>query len=122
MLSHARMNVTQATLSRDLRDLGVVKGPRGYLLPNHLAGPPAEARHLERLLPAELLAAAVGGNLVVLRTQPGHANALAVEIDKAQLREALGTIAGDDTIFIAARGPGQARRLLRRLRRSAGLI
>src|SRR5687767_3476508 len=108
MLRAKSAHVTQATLSRDLRDLGVVKGPAGYQLVNGGPGQPsAESQsyraaelhsyaatgngagrftsELERVLPASLLSADVGANLVVLHTQPAHANPLAIEIDRAHL-------------------------------------
>jgi transcriptional regulator of arginine metabolism len=121
-------DVTQATLSRDLRDLGVVKGRGGYQLMNGsatAASTGAGARgsasaELQRVLPGVLLSAEVGGNLVVLHTQPAHANPLAIELDRAQLADVLGTIAGDDTVFVAARTPRHAAKLLRDLRRWAG--
>lgn len=122
MLADEDISVTQATLSRDLHDLGVSKGPAGYQLPEMAAvvAAPAATRELERLLPMQLLSAEAGANLVVLRTQPGHANPLALEIDRARLDEVMGTVAGDDTVFVAARNPAQARRLLKRFRAMAG--
>ena len=62
----------------------------------------------------------VGGNLIVLKTLPGHANPLAIEIDKAHLDGAMGTIAGDDTVFVAAKSSAAARRIVRQLHRMAG--
>ncbi|MFO0962454.1 MAG: hypothetical protein U0625_06045 [Phycisphaerales bacterium] len=112
--------VTQATLSRDLAELGVVKGPAGYALPG-VASPAAAGREaaLASSLRAHLLSVERGGTLVVLRTPSGHANSLAVELDRAGLPGALGTIAGDDTIFIAARDTESAARLARTLERAA---
>jgi transcriptional regulator of arginine metabolism len=68
-----------------------------------------------------LLEAVAGGATVVLRTGPGHANALAVELDRARLPNVLGTIAGDDTIFVAAKSERHARSLLNRFRTHADL-
>ena len=128
-------DATQATLSRDLRELGVWKGPEGYRLPSEGAGvggavlieslpqrngSKSHVRELERILPAVLLSAEVGGNLIVLHTQPAHANPLAIEIDRAQFPDVLGTIAGDDTVFVATRGNAQARRVLKMFRTMAG--
>ncbi len=126
MLAYQRIHVTQATLSRDLRDLGVLKGPEGYRLPDGAGssgGSGAAAlglRDLERVLPGVLVSVEVGGNLVVLHTQPAHANPLAIEIDRARLPEVLGTIAGDDTVFVATRSEREAGKLLRTFRRMAG--
>ena len=131
LLSAVGAQATQATLSRDLRELGVWKGPEGYRLPAAGAElvPPVMSngsssayvmRDLERIMPRVLLSAEVGGNLVVLHTQPAHANPLAIEIDRARLPEVLGTIAGDDTVFVATRSTRLAGRLLRNVRRMAG--
>jgi len=113
--------VTQATLSRDLAELGVVKGPNGYMLPGAPPALPAEGREaaLAGALRQHLISAARGGTLVVLKTPSGHANSLAIEIDRAGLPEVLGTIAGDDTVFIAARDTGSAADLARTLERLA---
>ncbi|MCI0365985.1 MAG: hypothetical protein L0219_19170 [Phycisphaerales bacterium] len=127
MLRAKNIEATQATLSRDLREIGVVKGPAGYQLPEALPLQRNGAVNgtgksiLERVLPSELLSAEAGGNLVVLRTQPAHANTLAIEIDRAQLPEVMGTIAGDDAVFVAARNAAQANRILRMFRKMAGL-
>ena len=110
--------VTQATLSRDLRSLGVVKGPDGYRQPG--SGPPAREddgdreRSLARALARELLEVGFGGSIVILRTAPGHAGALANVLDESRLADVVGTIAGDDTIFVAARSATRARTLIRR--------
>ena len=100
------LDAVQATISRDIAQLGLVKvrgdgGRLVYALPG--------AADLDRL--SELTTALrrwasslePTGNLVVLRTPPGHANALALAFDEAALPEVAGCIAGDDTIFLAAR-------------------
>jgi transcriptional regulator of arginine metabolism len=121
LLAAEGIAATQATLSRDLHALGVAKGPRGYVLtgPGGTAGP--NGRSLERAVQRELLSADHGGNTVVLRTEPGHANALAVEIDAARLKEVVGTVSGDDTVMAVTRSAAQARALVRRLRSMAGV-
>jgi transcriptional regulator of arginine metabolism len=111
-LRDAGVATTQATLSRDLADLGVVKGPDGWRMPDQGTMAPSELAPAVR---AYLLSVEVGGTLVVLRTRTGHATPLAVELDKTRLEGSLGTIAGDDTIFMAARSPANARALARRL-------
>ena len=103
---------TQATLSRDLADLGVVKGPDGWRMPDQGSLAPSELAPAVR---AYLLSVEVGGTMVVLRTRTGHATPLAVELDKTRLEGSLGTIAGDDTIFLACRSPAMARAVARRL-------
>jgi transcriptional regulator of arginine metabolism len=113
--------VTQATLSRDLTELGVVKGPNGYMLPGAAPAPAGGDREaaLAAALRQHMVSAARGGTTVVLRTPSGHANSLAVEIDRAGLPGVLGTIAGDDTSFIAARDLDAAAALARSLERLA---
>jgi transcriptional regulator of arginine metabolism len=132
-LAKAGFAVTQATLSRDLARMGVLKGPAGYVLPEMAAARAMPGPHrgghaagagvieerdamLERALRRELRAIDAAGNLIVIRTDAGHANALAVEIDRIRMPEVLGTIAGDDTVFLALRSAAAAGRLARRFR------
>ena len=114
--------VTQGTLSRDLDELGAVKlrtpdgGQPIYVVPQDGAPLAARQRHdappqrLARLLGELLVSAEASANLVVLRTPPGASNFLASALDRAGLPEVLGTIAGDDTIWVVSRDPagGQA--------------
>jgi transcriptional regulator of arginine metabolism len=107
---------TQATLSRDLEELGAVKvrgtdgGPAVYVVPPEGGGPMRPAQQapprLVRLLRELLTGADASGNLVVLRTPPGAAQFLASALDRAGLPEVVGTIAGDDTIMVVARATG----------------
>lgn len=115
------ITVTQATLSRDLTELGVVKGPTGYMLAGATPALPAGDREavLATALRQHLLSVARGGTLVVLKTPSGHANSLAIELDRAGLPGTLGTIAGDDTIFVAAKDVDAATTLARTLERLA---
>lgn len=114
--------ITQATLSRDLSAIGVVKGPRGYQLASEeISGGAGDLDLLAASLREHLRWADHAGTLVVLMTPTGRASMLAVEIDRARLRHAVGTIAGDDTIFIACRDQGSARQLAEELRRLAGI-
>ncbi|MCB9844570.1 MAG: ArgR family transcriptional regulator [Phycisphaeraceae bacterium] len=102
LLCDRGVDVAQATLSRDLRAMGVVKAPDGYVLPGHLNGHGPAAIDLDEIVSAYVLDAQIGGNLLILRTGPGHAQIVALEIDRSNLPGVLGTIAGDDTIFVAA--------------------
>ncbi|MCA1195914.1 arginine repressor [Saccharopolyspora sp. 6V] len=114
LLAGDGIDVTQATLSRDLDELGAVKlrGPDGgaavYVIPEDgspVRGVQGGTTRLSRLL-AELLVSADGsGNLTVLRTPPGAAQFLASAIDRAALLEAVGSIAGDDTVMVAPPEP-----------------
>jgi len=131
LLADGGMAVTQATLSRDLDELGAVKlrtpdrGQSVYVVPED--GAPLAARHaddappqrLARLLGDLLISAESSGNLVVLRTPPGASNFLASALDRACLPTVLGTIAGDDTIMVVSRDPGGAPALVEQLRQLA---
>jgi len=123
---YASVHVTQATLSRDLDELGVVRlrsgGALVYALPeepggpgshpggpgSHPGGARAESPHdarLARYLGELMTSAEASANLVVLRTPAGAAQFLASVIDHAALPSVLGTVAGDDTVLIIARDP-----------------
>jgi transcriptional regulator of arginine metabolism len=121
-LAERGVEVTQATVSRDLAGLGVVRGFRGgrhtYLLPDDMTdGTGAAQARLRRLLADLPLAIAEAAPLVVLRTSPGAANAIASSIDLSQWGDVVGTIAGDDTIFVACTDASAMRRLRARLER-----
>ena len=125
LLAESGIEVTQATLSRDLEELGAVKlrgsdgTPASYVLPPENAPlRPAQAvpARLARLL-ADLLTGADGSaNLAVLRTPPGAAQFLASALDKVALPDVLGTIAGDDTVLVISRDPAGGPALATRLR------
>jgi len=118
LLSADGLSVTQATLSRDLDDLGAVKvsGPDGVQVyavpaeggdPSPLAaiGEDAALGRLARIAGEVLVAADASANLVVLRTPPGAAQFLASAIDHTVLPTVLGTVAGDDTVLLVTRDP-----------------
>jgi transcriptional regulator of arginine metabolism len=96
----AGVAATQATVSRDLEALGAVKVRRGYALPGPDDGAATEGR-LARILGEWVIEIVTAGTLLVLRTPPGSANLVANALDNAGLAEVAGTIAGDDTIFVA---------------------
>lgn len=125
LLADAGIEVTQATLSRDLEALGAVKVRAGrglvYAVPGTFAGPAEQVpARLRRLLEELLVTADASGNLVVLRTPPGAANHLASSIDAAHLADVLGTIAGDDTIVLVTASAKGGRAVARRLLELAG--
>lgn len=94
------VSATQVTLSRDIRQLGLVKTPGGYSQtpsPSTPSVPEFDSVAREFLLDVRL-----AQNLLVLRTPPGHANAVASALDHADLSEVAGTIAGDDTVLVVA--------------------
>ena len=103
-LALAGLTATQATVSRDLDELGAVRVRRDgmirYIIPDAVEPGHAAAR-LDRLLAEWVDAIVPAGNLLVVRTPPGSANLIASALDAGQLSDIAGTIAGDDTIFVA---------------------
>src|SRR5947208_14179060 len=122
-LHHRGFDATQATISRDIRELGLVKGAGdgAYQRPGVDTTNPETARlALERAAAEFLRRADRVQQLVVIRTGVGQAQPLAIAIDRAQLTEAVGTIAGDDTILVIARDGRRAAALVKRLESYAG--
>jgi transcriptional regulator of arginine metabolism len=110
LLKRRGLDATQVTLSRDIRELGLVKTPQGY---SDLGNPTPKFLSLAR----EFMVSAVAAqNLVVVRTSPGHAMSLAIALDSEEYTNVLGTIAGDDTIFIAMPDAPQAKTFAAELR------
>jgi transcriptional regulator of arginine metabolism len=114
---------TQATISRDIKELGLVKraGDGAYQRPGvDTTNPDTALAALERSTAEFLRRVEQAHQLVVIRTGVGQAQPLALAIDRAQLPEVVGTIAGDDTILIVARGAPRASALVKRLEGFAG--
>ena len=116
-LRSAGFDVTQATLSRDIRELQLVKGGAdgAYQAPSR----PATNGHggvgmLHKALSEYLTKADQVQQMVLLRTGPGQAQILGVAIDSARLPDVVGTLAGDDTILVITRGARQAKALVKR--------
>jgi len=99
-LAAQRLRVTQATLSRDLQELRLVKTHDGYKQDSTLPEEPATMAPLERALGEFLLDIRPAENLLVLKTPPSGAQPLAAAVDGAKFEEIAGTIAGDDTVLI----------------------
>lgn len=123
LLKSAGFQATQTTLSRDLRDLGVVKTTTGYELPADNSPALLTGDSLWHAVRAYLLTAEPAQNQVVLVTPSGGAQPLALALDRAsrqgdQLPEIMGTIAGDDTVLAVCRNANQARSLVRKLLKS----
>lgn len=101
------MPVTQATVSRDLDQLGAVKVKKGgtlsYVLPDQIGESDWAAGKLQHILSEWVQSVEAAGNLVILRTPPGSADLVASAIDRAHLLEVAGTVSGDDTLFVAVR-------------------
>ena len=129
LLKKRGFRVTQPTLSRDLRELGVAKSPNGYITQEAFAGGAVVAfaprdvveTRLEQAVAEYVTGADTAGNLVVIRTPAASAQPVASAIDGAPIDGVLGTIGGDDTIFVV---PGSARgatALVKHLRRLLGV-
>jgi transcriptional regulator of arginine metabolism len=116
LVRSAGFDVTQATLSRDVRELGLVKG--GATAAYQAPTPPASNGHSPRALLNRAVADYLTRvdrvqQLVVMRTGPGQAQLLGVALDSARLPEVIGTIAGDDTILVIAPDPRRAQKLVK---------
>ncbi|MFN8621731.1 MAG: arginine repressor [Chloroflexota bacterium] len=97
---------TQATISRDIAELGLVKAPRNgvaaYALPPRAADPEQNGEERLRALLHQLpIDVRPSGTMLVIRTIPGSAHAIAAALDRARWPEVVGSIAGDDTLFVA---------------------
>ncbi|HET8655505.1 MAG TPA: hypothetical protein VFL93_08305 [Longimicrobiaceae bacterium] len=123
LLAGRGFEVAQATLSRDIRELGLVKVPDEeggsiYTVPAHVTDPTPT---LSRLLPALYLGADGVGNLLVVKTLTGGAQPVAVAIDWEEWPELVGTVAGDDTVLLILRETKHLKVITRRLEQLAGL-
>ena len=117
-LKGAGFDATQATISRDIVELGLVKvarnGTHVYAAPTAVASGGGTER-LRKFCEDYPVEGRIAGNLVVLRSPPGTANAMAIALDTSSLIEIVGTVAGDDTVFVATPTERHARSLLTRL-------
>jgi transcriptional regulator of arginine metabolism len=121
-LASAGFEVTQATVSRDLEQLGAVKVKRGralrYMLPQEIGDSDWAASRLARIFAEWVLSIDTAGHMLVLKTPPGSAHIVGVALDQAKLAEVAGTISGDDTVFVALKDnvvPGMLARDFRKL-------
>jgi transcriptional regulator of arginine metabolism len=116
--------VTQATVSRDLEQLGAMKVRRGgalsYALPDQIAGADWSTGRLERILQEWVVSIEAAGQMLVLKTPPGSAHLVASAIDHASLPEIAGTVSGDDTLFVALRDGVNAHVMLKRFEAMSG--
>ena len=122
LLAERGFEVTQATLSRDIRELRLVKVPDAEGAARYTL-PPESWDHtppLARLLPTLFTAAEGTGNLLIVRTLAGGAQAVAEALDWEEWPEVLGTLAGDDTILLILRDANQLTVVQRRLEERAG--
>ncbi len=121
-LEEKGLKVTQATVSRDIRELRLTKavsenGVIKYMMPGEEGDsqPPMAKRRFSRVLQEGYLGSDVAGNLVVIHTMVGMANAVAAALDVLQMNEVVGSIAGDDTIFLAVRTGEDANKVLEKI-------
>ena len=126
LLADDGITSTQATVSRDLDDLGAVKvrvpgGDSVYAIPEHPADRAVPAEQLRRVLGEWVVDVVSSGNLVVLRTPPGSAHVVASALDRTGLEGSIGTVAGDDTLMVVAAEGVIGAELADRLRRLVGL-
>jgi len=102
LLAEQGIEATQATVSRDLEEMGAVKvrteGGVVYALPEEVSSVPS--RSFTRLLAASVIDISASGNILVVKTPPGHAGMVASAIDRARLRGVIGSVAGDDTLLL----------------------
>ncbi len=105
LLASEGVVATQATVSRDLEDLGAVKvripgGTMAYAVPEHSKDAASPDDHLRRVMGEFVVDVAHSANLAVLRTPPGSAHVVASALDRAGYPDVLGTVAGDDTLIL----------------------
>ena len=122
LLEQRGIPATQATVSRDIHQLGLVKVPHNgggsrYVSPEPGSVAPPEPAHPNLRSVADFVVGIERGQaLLLLKTQSGHANAVAVELDKCRFEEVAGTLAGDDTILVVLKREKDRATMLRRLR------
>lgn len=126
MLAESGVHATQATVSRDLEEIGAVKvraagGESVYAVPELPKDRVAPEDHLRRVLGDWVVEVQHSANLVVVRTPPGSAHVVASALDRASLPEIVGTVAGDDTILVVAAERVGGAKLTRRLTALAGI-
>ncbi len=117
---------TQATVSRDLEELGAVKvripgGTMAYALPEYAKEAAAPDDHLRRVMGDFVVEVSYSQNLVVLRTPPGSAHVIGSALDRAGLANVLGNVAGDDTLIVVCAEPAGGARVAAELAALAGL-
>ncbi len=104
------IRANQATISRDCREMGLLKTVSGYLLPDQIGA--AVLANRQEIKLDHVYSAQTANNLVVLKTGPGMANATAILLDQSGRKDVLGTVAGDDTIFVATPSAKSAKALV----------
>ena len=114
LLAGSQIHVTQATLSRDIRELGLVKVRGIYHRPGTWSETP-DLEGLRRALKQFVVGSGLSGNILMIRTAPGNAHAVGVVLDAARWPEILGTVAGDDTVFALLKNARLGKKLMKRI-------
>ena len=118
-LQNEGINVTQATVSRDIKELRLVKSARGdgyaYSLPT-MQQPMQDNTRLRRIFSDAVLKITSSDNIIVIHTLPGNANSVCSLLDSAEWEEYLGGVAGDDTILVVAKSRGHVTAMMDRMR------
>ncbi len=114
-LARRGIHVTQATISRDIEELGLVKTRRGYGVAQARPAPSVPQPPLPVVLKEFLRDVRQAASLVVLKTHPGNAHSVAVALDAEQWPGVVGTVAGDDTIFVATSDAREAARVRKKI-------
>jgi transcriptional regulator of arginine metabolism len=117
LLAKQGFKTTQSTLSRDIADMGLVKGAAGYMQATPNGRELTSTRGLRSTLRAFVLSVEAVGNQVVVKTTSGGANAAADPLDDGGWSEVAGIVAGDDTFLIIARGARQAKAVEKRIKK-----
>ena len=125
LLAKVGVEATQATVSRDLEELGAIKikvpgGDLVYAIPSHIRDSAADSDHLRRVLSEWVVELVSSNNLVLIKTPPGSAHVVASAMDRTSFAGVLGTVAGDDTILVVTK-VGEADSLRDTLAQLAGL-
>ena len=115
LLSKHGIRTTQPTLSRDVRELGLVK-LRGVYQSAAARSDGVSSENLRRSISQLVVDSGLSGNILMLRTTPGNAHSLGVVLDAAGWPEVLGTVAGDDTVFVLLRSQRMGKKALRRVK------
>ena len=115
LLERDGVDVTQATLSRDIRELGLVKARGEYQVSGESRSAPSDEM-LRRAFGQFVVRTGVSGNMIVIKTAPGNAHSVGVVLDAAQWPEIMGTVAGDDTVFVLLRSSRLGKKVVGRIR------
>lgn len=121
LLKKEEYYVTQATISRDIRELDLIKittpgGKYKYTVGTHSSRDYGKQNHFGNAIVNAIRSVDYGGTLIVIRTTPGMSDAVAIEIDNISVREILGCIAGDDTVFVAMRDAVSAEKVAAKIK------